>query len=88
MRVHRKVISRDSGNWLLCCWDDCERFGYEIHHVTINDAKPGYPPKLVKFVFCSERHRQYWLDELPVDKGPNRTGLHGTLATGNKSLPL
>lgn len=57
MRVHKKVLSHDSGEWLLCCWYDCEKQGYEIYHATEKDG-----PKLVKYVFCSERHREYFLN--------------------------
>lgn len=88
MRVHKKVLSRDSGNWILCAYRDCELPGFEVHHVTTHEGfEPfGQPdgtviwqPKLLKYIFCSEGHRQYWLDAT----GPD--GLDGHLRSGNKS---
>lgn len=85
--VHRKrVLSHDTGRWILCAWDDCERQGYENHKVQINEAKPGFPPKIIKFVFCSDGHRQYFIDENPAVRGRGDTaGLHGRLRSGNRS---
>jgi|HubBroStandDraft_5_1064220.scaffolds.fasta_scaffold630976_2 hypothetical protein len=95
-RVYKKVISHDTGNALLCCWDDCERYGYENHMVKINEGyepiyRPDleqtvYTPKIVKFVFCSNNHRQMFIDENPTIKGDSSTaGLHGRLRSGNRS---
>jgi len=59
-RHSKKVLSRDSGDWLLCCWDTCEKPGYEankaVQRVTENSER-----KTVTYVFCSERHKQYFL---------------------------
>lgn len=57
MRVHKKVLSRDTGLWLLCCWQDCERQGYELYKCVKHEINQD-----VAFVFCSERHRQYFLN--------------------------
>ena len=85
-RVHKKVLSHNTGRHLLCCWDDCEDSGYDNYRVQINDAAPGYEPKIVKFVFCSEGHRQYFIDENPVVRGDASTAeLHGRLRSGNRS---
>lgn len=59
MRVAKKVLSRDSDAWLTCCWDECQRPGYDLHKITVNYGT-GYEPHLVKYVFCSEKHRNYW----------------------------
>jgi hypothetical protein len=89
MRVHRKVLSRDTGVWLLCCWDTCERPGYDLYSAVVNDGfEPVYNtefgmqylPKTIKYVFCSERHKMYWVDAA----GPG--GLQGKLRQGNRSL--
>lgn len=77
----KKVLSRDTEQWLLCGYRDCENDGYECHKVQVNDSAPGYPPKIVNFVFCSERHRQYFIDAGQFHE------LDGMLRTGNKSLP-
>lgn len=84
--ARKKVLSIDTGRHLLCCWDDCERPGYDSNQVRINDAAQGFEPKIVKFVFCSEGHRQYFIDENPAVRGDSTTAeLHGRLRSGNRS---
>jgi hypothetical protein len=42
---------------------------------------PGVvPPKFTWFVFCTERHKQLWVDSYL------HPGTHGRLQTGNKGL--
>jgi hypothetical protein len=85
-RVAKKVISMSTHDALLCCWDDCTRPGYDMHQVRVNDAAAGCEPRIVKFVFCSEGHRQYFIDENPVVRGDSNTAeLHGRLRSGNRS---
>lgn len=57
MRIHKKVLNRESEVWLLCCWDTCEKPGYELYKV-IQHASLDED---VCYVFCTERHKQYWL---------------------------
>jgi hypothetical protein len=57
VRIHKKVRSHDSGLWLVCCWDTCEKNGFELYKVI--DREHQAEP--VTFVFCSERHKQYFL---------------------------
>jgi hypothetical protein len=88
MRVHKKVLSHNTGTWILCAFEDCELPGYEVHHVTTNEGyepflrEDGvhYEPKLLKYVFCSEGHKQLWLDCI----GPD--GLQGHYRSGNRSM--
>lgn len=54
--LQKKVLSRLSGEWLLCCWDDCERPGYELHKAV--EVRPD--GETTTFVFCSERHKEYF----------------------------
>lgn len=66
MRTAKPVLSRDDGTWLLCCWDDCERQGYDTHRTRFHDHAHGLPcshpdAKHVWYVFCSNRHRDYFL---------------------------
>jgi hypothetical protein len=66
MRNTKPVLSRDAGRWLQCCWDDCERQGYELHKTRFHDHARGLPcadprSKHVWYVFCTERHRDYFL---------------------------
>lgn len=88
-RVAKKVLSRDTGSWLLCCFDDCERQGLELHKAVVNDGyepiydpRTGhtvYVPKTITYVFCSNGHKMLWVDSA----GPG--GLQGTYRSGNRS---
>lgn len=66
MREHaiiaKKVINHDlGGTHVMCGWEDCERDGVELHKVRINYGKPGYPDQIVNHVFCSDRHKMYFV---------------------------
>lgn len=79
----RKVIIREGeqqGGKILCGWDTCDHDGTMLHHVAVNQAKPGFPRQLARYVFCSERHKQYWLNA-------HRLG-HGNLPAGYRSTIL
>lgn len=68
MRNTRKIINHDmGGTYVMCSWDDCERDGVQLHRVRVADHKPGYPPKYIWYTFCSERHRQFFLNSAPRD---------------------
>jgi hypothetical protein len=45
---------------ILCAWADCDEYGHANHQIVINDAKPGFPVKLMRYVFCSDNCRHYW----------------------------
>jgi hypothetical protein len=65
--VQRPVINLDStslrdDNHVTCGWDTCERQGYELYKVRINDAAPGYAPRYINYVFCTERHKMYFVN--------------------------
>lgn len=57
MRVGKPVINLSSGAHIPCGWDDCFRDGVELHKVVIRE-----PNGRANFVFCSERHRQYFIN--------------------------
>jgi hypothetical protein len=57
MRVGKPVINLSTGVHLPCCWDDCTRDGVELHKTTVKE-----PTGNANYVFCSERHRQYWIN--------------------------
>lgn len=61
--IQRKVINHDSGTgrYIICSWDTCENDGFELYKVRVNTANPGYEERFMHYVFCSERHKQYWL---------------------------
>lgn len=70
------VINLDHGGarHVMCAWDDCEHDGYESNKVEINYGK-GDTPHIVKHVFCTERHRQYFI---------NSVKSYGNLPPGNR----
>jgi hypothetical protein len=61
--VSKKIINMDSGDGrhVLCSWDTCEDDGYELYKVRVNTGAEGYETRYMNYVFCSERHKQYWL---------------------------
>lgn len=61
--IQKKVINRDSGDGrhIICAWDTCELDGYELYKIRVNTAEDGYEVRYMHYVFCSERHKQYWL---------------------------
>ena len=83
-RVMRRVILREGariGNNAQCCWDECDADGYDLYKARVRDTGPGVEPAVFTwFLFCSERHKQYWVDSYL------HPGTHGRLQTGNKGL--
>lgn len=83
----KKVLSLDKWaaggeiRWLPCCWDDCENTGTTLHQTRFHDHARGWPcdhpeAKHPIYVFCSERHRQYFL---------NSHIAHGKLGAGHRN---
>ena len=60
--IHKRVINLDhAGDRHVCCaWDDCEHDGYDLHMVRINYGT-AETPHVVKHVFCTERHKQFFI---------------------------
>lgn len=61
-RLNKKVINFDHAGdkKIYCAWDECDRDGYELHRVKVNYGTAGTPHN-VTYVFCTDRHKQYWL---------------------------
>jgi hypothetical protein len=61
--VNKVVINLDhaGARHVACGWDDCERDGYELNMVRVNYGTAS-APHIVKYVFCTERHRQFWIN--------------------------
>ena len=75
-RIAKYVINLDSGDGrkLVCCWDDCERPGVELHKLLLHDhpvdrgcqaadrislgAGSGTAHRWA--VFCTDRHRLFY----------------------------
>lgn len=62
--IAKKVINHDSGTGrhIICSWDTCENDGFELYKVRVNTAADGYEARYMHYVFCCERHKQYWLN--------------------------
>lgn len=52
-----RVTDRATGIKVVCAWDDCERLAWDEMKVRVTD--PG-ARQSVDYIFCSERHRDYW----------------------------
>jgi len=65
--VEKKVVNLDrGGTFVMCAWLDCDRDGYELYKVRQHTHAPNIAchsslASHVSFVFCTERHKQYWL---------------------------
>lgn len=81
-RVVQKKVNSRTDDFFLCCFDDCERDGVELHRLRVRNAKPGSWEQLgvqefITYVFCSESHKQMFAD--------SARHLQGRLASGNRS---
>jgi hypothetical protein len=60
--LDKKVINHDrGGTYVMCGWDTCEKDGRESNKCVETISAPGYPKQTLTYVFCSERHRQYFI---------------------------
>ena len=65
----KKIINHDrGGTYVLCAWDTCEKSGYEAYKCVEHDYTPEgqrrYGDRLLTYVFCSERHKQYFIHSI------------------------
>jgi hypothetical protein len=62
------MISGRTGKRLLCMWEQCERAGRTEFDVIVTERDPSdhgknlLTPNRVHFLFCSERHKQYFVN--------------------------
>jgi hypothetical protein len=76
-RLERKVINHDrGGTYVMCAWDTCERDGHENNKVVVQNGQ-ARGDNTMTYVFCSERHKAYWLNN-------NRPGNNNNLPPGWK----
>ena len=67
-RHEKRVINLDRGGTFVCCaWDECDNDGFEIDKVRTHEhahsiACDSNLARHCNYVFCSERHKQYWLN--------------------------
>lgn len=77
--INKKVINLDHAGdrHVMCAWDTCERDGLENHKVRVKTHQDGYEVRFMNYVFCSERHKQYWLASI-------RPGNNNNLPPGHR----
>lgn len=83
----KRILSVDKARrgetaWLPCCWDDCERDGVDLHKAFFHDHNPGTPcnsalSQHLWYIFCSERHRQLFLNSHRQGQGRLPVGERG-----------
>ena len=78
----KQVIIREQndheGERIWCAWDDCDNYGVLSNQLVINEAKPGFPPQICRYVFCSDNCRTYFArSQIP--------GEYGKLPAGQRS---
>lgn len=67
-RIAKYVINHDRGGTkVVCAWDECDKPGYECHKVRSHEHAHSIScgsslAKHISYVFCSDRHRLYWLN--------------------------
>lgn len=65
MPVAKKVLSRSTDTWITCAWFGCEKVAYDLYKAVFHEHAPELPCSAplsshVNFIFCTERHKQYW----------------------------
>jgi hypothetical protein len=79
MRTTRVVHNMQTGRRLMCCMptmpggDFCDRDGYELYKVRVRNGE-----QRTWFVFCSERHRQLFINS-HRELGKLPSGSRGTI---------
>lgn len=76
MRNGKMVFSHSSGTWIKCVWcamHGQDNPGYELYKSVFHEHARALPcdhpaSQHVNFVFCSERHKQYYLNS-HIDMG-------------------
>lgn len=67
-RVAKYVINMDRGGTrVVCAWDECDKPGFEMHKVRTHEHAHNIPcdsdlAKHISYIFCTDRHRMYWLN--------------------------
>jgi len=60
--IQKRVINLDhaGSKHVMCAWDDCENDGFEMYKLRINYGR-AKTPHYVNVVFCSDRHKDYYI---------------------------
>lgn len=73
--INRKVINmdHDGTKHVMCAWDTCEKDGIENIHVRVKTHADGAEERFMHYVFCSEGHKDYWLENIRPGSGNNHS---------------
>lgn len=73
-RIQKRIINRDEGgdgrvtesgtHYVICAWSDCTNDALDLFKIRVKTHADGYEERWMNYAFCSERHKQHWLDEL------------------------
>jgi hypothetical protein len=92
--VQKKAINMDFAanggtvKFVMCAWDDCEHDGYEMYKCVVEtgNVQGGYESRPLTYIFCSERHRQYWIQSgRQAQRGYAPEYMHGMLPPGYRN---
>ena len=78
---HQKLViireqNEHEGERIWCAWFECDKYGFLCYQTVINEAKPGFPVKLARYVFCSENCKRYFdRSHLPGEYGKLPNGI-------------
>jgi hypothetical protein len=76
--IQKKIINRDEGgngrvtssgtHYVICAWSDCENDATTVYETRVHNHASHVPcdsrdGRHMTYAFCSERHKQMWLDE-------------------------
>jgi hypothetical protein len=72
-KIQKAIINLDHGGakHVMCAWDDCEQDGFEMYKLRINYGK-AETPHYVNHVFCSDRHKDYFIHAARQDASYGR----------------
>lgn len=90
--IEKKAINMDHAanggdcKFVMCAWDTCEKDGFETYKVVTEtgNVSGGYESRPLTYIFCCERHRQYWIHSAHQAKRGYDTHRHGDLPSGYK----
>ncbi len=65
-------VRNASGKPLLCCWNDCDRDGYDNYKLVVPHDSPQRPGDTLTYIFCGPMHRNYYVSAaIPAEhRGP------------------
>ena len=91
-RVERLMINLDTMMPMICGWDECDKHARTPYQVRLHEhegrcsSPEAQYGRHAHYVFCSERHRLYWVNSTGANAHraaeENRGQIYGTLPAG------